>query len=374
MKVRHGIAMLVSLLGVVGAGCNRGDDDGFIDAVPEQAALQLDLTGDSAAEGTTTASAELALDSIGVVQQGLAGGVAPYLDGARNGIKALNEAMRTHLQPIAALIRDQAPTTAPGQVRIWGPVTRGVTDYRFVMKRGLIRNRFGWALQAKAMGAPDADYKVVAAGAITVGTVVRRGVGVVGFDLDQLGALDPTVKARGKILASFAHGPRGTALAYGLKGFSPDPARRQPFDAIFQGVHTVAGKNIARLAYHGNLADSATAAEEFALARLRHVRGVGGRADALATGGDVPAGRVHVVNECWDAGAAQRFVIVRDCPVGGIGQGQCTVVKTEGQLTDCAPGLQTEELPPPVATDPMAESEAPEMVTPPTEMPAGDGA
>ena len=100
-----------------------------------------------------------------------------------------------------------------------------------------------------------------------MGEEVRRGRGVVGVDLDVLGALDPTVSARGQVLAAFAHGPAGTVLSYGLRDFARADDTT-PIDAVFQGVHLSGGHNRVRLAYHGDLPETATAAEELVLARV----------------------------------------------------------------------------------------------------------
>jgi hypothetical protein len=371
MSFRHSLRLSVCLL-IATAGCKPQSDD-FLDAVPEQAGLQMDLTGDATAEGTTNAAAEEAIEAMGSTSQGLATGVAPHLGKVRDTIRDLNQALRAHLEPIAALIREKAPSTLPGQIRVWGPVTRGSTDYEFIMRRGLVARRFGWVLKAKPTGSADTAYVNVAAGAITVGVVVRRGVGVVGFDLDALGSVDATVKARGKILAGFAHGPLGWALAYGLKGFSTDPAAHQPIDALFQGIHLVSGLGIARVAYHGDLPGSATSAEETVLARVRHKRGIGGRFDGIGFGGDIASGKMWVVNECWDAALAEKALLVRECPLGQVGMGQCTVVKADGDLATCIADFRSEELPPMDPSAANTDPAAPSQVDPPAAMPDGTG-
>jgi hypothetical protein len=370
------VSRLVVFLSLLNAlGCQKGEDEDFLEGAPEMSALQLEITGDTASEGTDTGSAEESLDSVGSVVGGLEAVVAPSLAGAREAIKNLNAALRAHLQPIAALIRDSAPSTQPGAVRTWGPVTRGTTDYRFQMRKGVLARRFGWVLEARVTGTGDDAWKVVAAGAITLSTVARRGTGVVGFDLDALGALDPTVVARGKLLARFAHGPLGTALAYALKNFTPDPAKRDAIDALFHGIHTKAGKNLLRLAYHGNLPGSPSETTvEMALARVRHMRGVGGRADVLASKGDVPEGHVYAASECWTAGAEQVFYVLRDCVAGNTEGPKCEILKTEGSPTACDKGLAMPEFTPASPTEPMSEPESPEpSLAPPTDMPDGSG-
>jgi hypothetical protein len=188
------------------------------------------------------------------------------------------------------MVRDDEPDCVDGRVASWGPVTRGDTEYRFFVRKGIAK-RFGWLLQARPDGATS-DFTSVAAGAIQVGAVARRGRGALGIDLDALGAVDPTVSARGQVLAAFAHGPAGTTLAYGLRDFTKDPDAAAPIDAVFQDVQLATGASRVRLAFHGNVPESTTSAEELVLARVRHHPGVGGRADLRVTSGDVPAGKI----------------------------------------------------------------------------------
>jgi len=169
---------------------------------------------------------------------------------------------------------------------MWGPVTRGATEYRFFMIHPALHT-FKSRLDARVSGTLEA-YSRVAAGEIVVGIAVRRGVGVAGFDLNALSSVDPTVTAKGVVLAGFAHGTLGTTLAFGLKGFTRDPAAEPAVDALFQEIHLANHVNRLRLAYRGNLEGTATDAQELVLARVRHRAGVGGRSDMIATSGDVP--------------------------------------------------------------------------------------
>jgi hypothetical protein len=249
-------------------------------------------------------------------------------------------------------------------------VTRGATDFRFVMQRGAVHH-FGWLLDARPADTTE-KFVTVAAGGITVGYAVRRGIGSVGIDLDALGSLDPTIAARGSLLASFAHGPNGSSLAYRLVDFTPDPSWKTPVTAVAQAVHLKLGSNRLRLAYYGNVAGTATDEFEFVLARVRHMRDVGGRADSIVTGGDVAEGRAWVVSECWDAGLKSAYRVVRDCPADGIGADQCTEVSTLGNATACAHDVSDADLPPADPTAAMSDPESPEGdPTPPSTMPDG---
>lgn len=363
--------MLSFTLGLAACATDQTPTDAT-DAVPEQAAFELGVTDDASSEGTATAddAVDPATEMGAVVDTATETlDVAPELAAGRHAVRELNEALRRFMQPIVALVRDTDPSSQQGDVRTWGPVTRGETEFVFVLRHGSARH-YGWLLLARPAGSTT-DYTNVAAGGITVGYAPRRGRGTIGLDLDALGSVDPTVTARGTLLAGFAHAAHGSIVGYRLHAFTPDPANVAPVDALAQRVHLDGGYNRVRLAYYGNVPESATDAPELVLARLRHRRGVGGRADALVTAGDVPDGHVFVVNECWDKALASGYRLLRDCPADGIGGDQCTVVATHGDESACSV-FPTPELPPADALADMSDSESVAGdVTPPEQMPDG---
>ncbi|MGC4087872.1 MAG: hypothetical protein QM756_08245 [Polyangiaceae bacterium] len=377
MKLRHStscafVLVCASLL----AACNKqSSNDEDLGAVPEQAAFALSVTDDATSEGSASiddaVDPEAAVaDSMDSLTQAVEGNVAPELAHARGAVRELNQALRRFMEPIVALVRDNEPTSSVGRVKVWGPVTRGATEFRFALRHGTLRH-YGWLLEARAAGSTD-PFTRVAAGGITVGYAARRGAGSIGLDLDALGSVDPTVVARGAVLARFAHGAVGSIVGYRLRAFAAD-ASATPIDALVQGVHLKGGTNRLRLAYHGNLPETASAAPELVLARVRHQRGQGGRADLLLTGGDIANGRVWAVSECWDAQLDAGYRVVRDCPGDGIGGERCTVVATQGALGSCVGIFAQPEFAPADAEAPMSDSESPMGdVTPPDAMPDGE--
>jgi hypothetical protein len=369
MKSSTIASVLAFALALAACGSQTPSDT---DGTPEQAAFELSVTDDPTTEGTATSSDSVdPADEVDSAIDAATGtlDVAPELDHARGAVKQLNEALRDFMQPILALVRDTQPSSTVGDVKTWGPVTRGETDFVFELRHGAARH-YGWLLRARPTGS-SADYTTVAAGGITVGYAPRRGHGTIGLDLDALGSVDPTVSARGTLLAGFSHVAHGSIIAYDLQGFTPDPANVQPVDAIAERVHLGTGYNHVRFAYYGNLPETATSAPELLLARLRHQRGVGGRADELVTSGDVPAGHVFVVNECWDKALSSGYRLVRDCPVDAPGGDQCTVMATHGDESACV-AFPTPELPPADALAAMPDpANVAGDVTPPDQMPDG---
>lgn len=369
-----GVALGAAALPACGSNkASQGDE--FLIGAPEESALQLAVTDDASSEAVATNddaidAADEVAQSMSETTAALTGPVAPELVRCREAVRDLNQALRNFMQPIVALVRDTAPTSSTASTRVWGPVTRGATDFRFVMQRGAARH-FGWLLEARPDDTTE-KFATVAAGGITVGYAVRRGVGSVGIDLDALGALDPTIAARGSLLVSFAHGPNGSTLAYRLRDFTPDPSWKTPVSAVVQAVHLKVGVNRLRLAYYGNVLGTATDQFEFVLARVRHLRDVGGRADSIVTGGDVADGHAWIVSECWDAGLRSAYRVVRDCPADGIGGDQCSEVSTIGDATACAHDVAAADLPPADPTAAMSDPESPEGdLTPPSTMPDG---
>jgi hypothetical protein len=384
MNLRRKLTVLPALAStLLFGGCssdsttNAGDD--YADGAPELAAVQMRVTGDSSSEGLATPDDDMdpqaiAADELATVAGDAGSTGTPDLNGAREAVRDLNQTLRASLQSIAALVKNTQPTYKAGDVRMWGPVVRGDTEFRFFMRRPAPRD-FQWRLDARVAGTATA-YSHVAAGEIALGARVRRGVGVAGFDLDKLSAVDPTVTAQGKILAGFAHGPLATTLAFGLKNFTRDPAVKPGIDALLQEVHFPNEVNRVRLAYHGNVEGTATDAPELVLVRIRHSKGIGGRADMIVESGDVPEGHAWVINQCWSAALDQTYRVVHDCPLDGIGGDSCTQVSVVGDVGTCDVNLRQPELPPADPNQTMTDAQDPNSGTtppPPTDIPDVSG-
>ena len=149
------LGILACALPACGGDKNSADEDEYVSAVPEVSALQLSVTGDPTTEATATDddavdAREQIAEALDEASGSLNPRVAPELSHAREAVSALNQALRNFMQPIVELVRNTEPTTV-GRARTLGPVTRGATEFRFVMRRGLVRH-FGWVLEARAAG------------------------------------------------------------------------------------------------------------------------------------------------------------------------------------------------------------------------------
>ena len=360
--MRRTIGLTLLSLGLI-AGCGK---DEFADATPQTSALQMELTGDSS-EGLTAQSADW-----GAQRQALSTALPEWLQHTKDAIAALNGAVAKVLAPVEQAIAANAGKLATGDTKTYGPVDKDGATFQFIMKK-IDANTFGWVLEAKPQGAADSAYVVVLAGAIQKGTEPHHGRGIMGADLDKLATVDASFHGSGQLLVGFAHVSGFKVLAYGLHNFSPDVSQYEPVDAIFSGWKGPDGVARVRLAAYANIQDTPTDAKELSIMRARWLPGVGGRADAIAAKGDIPAGHVYVANACWDRDQSDvnGFYALRDCQVGFLTT-NCTVVKTAGQLTNCARGLDDEQLPPMDPMDPTQEQGSPEQPTIPSTMPTGN--
>ena len=348
-------------LGVMLALALGGCGNEMMDATPQAEPLQLELAGGSS-EG-------FAPSSSGVQSAALSGAGPTLLLEVRNGIAGLNEAVGDIVHPIEAAIATVGIAEQTGTTTTWKPFDHGNATLLFTMKK-LGEKRFGWILQAKPQGADDSQYQGVMAGEIALGDQPHHGIGVMGADLDKYASVDSSYHGSGQLLVGFAHVAGYKALAYGLHNFSPDVTTFDPIDAVFSGWRGPLGTAHVRLALYDNFDGTPTAAKELLLMHARWLPLVGGRVDAIVTGGDVPAGNAYVANSCFDGNFDEGFLLMRDCMANSTAPATCTIVKTSGSPSACVHDLADEELPPSSPTDPSLEPGAPTQPSLPSSMPS----
>ena len=122
-----------------------------------------------------------------------------------------------------------------------------------------------------------------------------------------------------------------------------------------------------------NLAETATAAEETVAMKVRWIKDVGVRVDAVATGGDVAQGQILRVSTCVGPSLdrATASTSVETCSTDG--SGCVPAAGTTLTMPTCPTGLDMAEEPNPSATAMDPPSGEPEMPTPPTGIPDGSG-
>ncbi len=365
MNIRsiHRSTIATFVLALTATACGNASQDptseDALEGAPELAAVQMSLTSSSedglAGADEMIAPAELAddMDLLEVPED-----AAEDMVSGQHAVRDLNQALRSFLRPIVQLVRATEPDARVGAISSWGPIAKDGVEYRLLLRRAA-EGRFTWRLDARPADAKGA-YRRIALGRLVRGSEARRGKGAMGVDLDALAELNGDVRARGKLLVGFRHGDAGTTVGYGLRSFTPDVDEKPAIDAVFRGVHLKSGFNRLRLAYHGNVPDSASDAEELVLARLRHARGIGGRSDLVILGGDVPTGQMWVRSQCWTAKLSKTFSEVQLCPVEApLDLSACAVLETEGDVTACDKTLRDPELPPSDPEAPMEDAKDP---------------
>ncbi len=345
---------------VMTMGCDmlRRQSDDYLAAIPDEDGLQVEVTGSPEESGQVLKE----------LQQQAPGDIAEFLIEARTAVQALNHGVRDFVRRLFAFA-ESTDYVQDDARRIYGP--RAIDDVQYRLTVGKLGNRYGWKLEAAPAQAPVEELEVVAAGGGVKGDAPNRGRGGAGFNLDRYASIDPTFTGQGQLLVGYAHSGENRALGFAASDFTPNVANHEPVTAALVGSRSALGVYRIRFAGKANLEDSATDAKENIAMRVRFHRGLGGRADLLATGGDVPEGKVWFASACWDAGGQEGFKIVRECVQGQLFS--CETIMTRGALENCLPGLQNAEPPTEAPTDPSPEPESPVDTEPvPGTFPSGD--
>jgi hypothetical protein len=370
-----------AVLAACGSSNNSGATDSLAAAVPDVPGISLEATG--AASEDATLSSDAAAASV-TVDAGAPSGLE-FLPVIRQGIHDLNQGVQTFFAPIAQLITTQGSDIVVGTAKSYGPLDQGGVTYLLTVKR-FAPNRYAWKLEGKTTGAATD----VALTTLSVGTLfhapsdaVHRGRGQIGIDLDAFATVSPGFPGQGKLYGAYsnydmtdASGLAGDAktLVYVLKNFSIDTTAHPPISAAFVGHKTVAGVRDARVLYYGELPEFVGTPDkaELLLGRARFNPGVGGRADALVGGGDVPSGEVIFGAECWDVSESLGWRKVWSCT--SLDPNTCTVLSEQGNVMACAVDLR-DDMPeaPTDASSTSLDTGAPDpSVSPLTAMPSFD--
>lgn len=342
------LAVMTAAVALV-AACGQTGADEFAEAAPEIEELALEIAG-GAAEGMV-AQEEASAAELAQLMQGLNGEPPEFLVRAKEQVRQLNQAVRRAVAPLVKLVRETAPTLEQGETRVYGPRDEGNVTWKLTIRR-LGEKHFGWRLEGKPVGAEDAAYVVVVAGEVqrglqqrpprdgatdgkdrpSDGDTVRQGRGRIGIHLNNLKSIDASFPGQGQLLAGFAHMGRAKTLTYRLREFTPDVAAHEPVTAAFSGHRLPSGATAIRLVGRYNLERSPTETKELVMTRARWMPEVGGRADIVATGGDVPEGAAYMGSACWNTKEQTGYRVLRYC----VRNAGCEVVYEEGERTNCS--------------------------------------
>ncbi len=326
--------MLGAVLFAAACGGGQVEDTEYVEATPDLTGTSLEINGDVLDEGAKLT----AEDFTGAYAAALGTEGPEFLQGARMQVKALNAALKEAVTRIVELTNGDLKEAQKGDVMVYGPKDSANATFRLQVKKTGDK-RFAWKLEARPLGSTDdTAWKLVGAGRLAKGEVAHRGRGTLALNLDNLKAVAPNTTGQGKLIASFAHtAGEDKAVSYRLVGFTPNLTNHEPVTGAFVGYRLLPSRVTGiRVMGKWNLGNTATAEKENVISRIRFRPGIGGRADVLATGGDIPVNHAFIGSACWDAQEQEVFKVVRDCVKGTEGQpASCTLVFKEGTLLDC---------------------------------------
>ncbi|RKG72501.1 hypothetical protein D7V88_38065 [Corallococcus terminator] len=345
MTMRWNKTLAVGAALVLSTACGGVDDQEALESLPDFEGTSLELNADALEQD----GAALIAQDLRETEAALDGEGAAMLEGARMEVKALNDALRQALVPLADLVKKTADAQ-PGDVLVYGPQDRANATFKLAVRKG-VGQRYQWKLEARPLGSTDdTAYKLVAAGALKRNGEAHRGRGTLVISLDNLKAVSPSFAGQGKLMMSFAHFGQGSkSLAYRLANFTPNTAQHEAVTGAFVG-HKLQPSGVTRVRVLGayNLGSTATAAKEKVLTSVRHIPGLGGRADLRAWGGDIAANTYYVGSACWDAQEKEQFRVLLQCTDGGRVESCTEVVGSRvGTVQDCrGPELRGDVTPP----------------------------
>lgn len=336
------LAAVTLLAAACGSSTNPSSADPLAAAVPDVPGISLEATGAASEDATLTVpSAAVTTPDGGSAPSGLT-----FLPVIRQGIHDLNQGVHQFFAPIGQLIATQGTDIVVGTSKSYGPLDQGGVTYLLTVKR-FAPHRYAWKLEGKTTGAAaDVAFTALAGGTLFHAATdkMHRGRGQIGIDLDAFATVSPGFTGQGKLYGAYSNydvsdatGLAGDAktLVYVLRDFSVDTSAHPPISAVFVGHKTRAGVRDARVLYYGDLPEFVGNPDhaELLLGRARFNPGVGGRADALVTGGDVPSGTFVYGAECWDVSENLGWRKVWDCT--SLDPTTCTVASEQGNVQAC---------------------------------------
>jgi hypothetical protein len=279
-------------LALLAAGC--GGASSYDEATPTYDTVSLDMESGSAS-----------------VSGALDGAVChPHLfQRTREVVHVLNWHLFKIMGRLDAIISRTA-TSSTSTSRTWEAVRAGL-DLKVTLTKNA-DGSYAYLGQMKRQSDPDSAFQDVVTGTVTPGAEPHTGQGSLKLDLTALSSLAPAEKATGTITASFDVQGATKTVRVQVADFEPDLAAevRPPRDAnyVFERTAGVGGSLKFRedvvLLCPANPQQQAAQVET--VARWTKDGAVmAGRADALATGGQIPAGDRFVGTTCFqlDAGA-----------------------------------------------------------------------
>jgi hypothetical protein len=165
------------------------------------------------------------------------------------------------------------------------------SEYRLLVERSQ-PGIYDWAMQGRHKGGSESDFATLAAGRFEP-KLGPYGDGAFAIDFDAIRALNPTENSRGKIAYVFGRNQDGVLVAAEAELTDASGATEHAKYAFGQATQ---GEGFITFVMPANI--DGHPADENLIIKTRWLPGGAGRADALATGGDL-TGEAHA-SQCWN--------------------------------------------------------------------------
>jgi hypothetical protein len=192
-------------------------------------------------------------------------------------------------------ITDHAPSAMTDSSALWGPFSDSgePNEYRLgVSRRDSPALHYVWKLQGKHKSASSDDYVSLAGGAFQP-TGAERGRGWFAVNFEAIRSINPTEGSRGQIAYAYVVADAGVHVRAAHRAPSGERAG-YAFGADREGNRFV----LFAIPESIDLGPQGTDAKEAVLIRTRW-NALGGRADVLASRGDLGSNILHA-SQCWD--------------------------------------------------------------------------
>lgn len=281
--------MVVAGVGLLATACARPADE-FRSALPDREVVEVDFP-----EEESTSRGLIASQSQAVV-----GGPATYYTQTYYESRKIN-AFGKFMIDILEAVTAYPPTELAENRAVWGPFSEDdePNEFRLVVEEVEADVRhYRWALQGRHKSVED--FTDIAGGTLEpddTNTDYGRGWFVVSFE--NIRELDPSEDGRGTIAYAFVKNAEGVQVRVLFEG--PNDGGTEIARGAYAYGKDIAGAGFVTFLLHGDM-DEGEAGKEALESLVIHSRWGAtnvGRADVVATGGDLGRTVMHV-SQCWD--------------------------------------------------------------------------
>lgn len=277
------VVLFVSLLAYCGV-----EDLDFMEGLPDKESLKISFPSNSA---------YLIQDPDGLLKAEIKETAELYIL-TRKFTEVVNGAVY-FLLSIAEDIARSPGGKRDGDVKVWGPYSRGGLDpmtYKFTLRR-VDKERWSYILEAH--GKESGEFRIIFSGEHIKGTKYRRGTGSLMVDFSVIKQMDPSKTEEGKVEAVYNTETAPYTLSVTFKDFIGNDGKG-PINSVYN--YKISDTNEGEF-YYDAISDIDSQGRDENLKILSRWRADGaGRSDARVSGGDVKEQNIDEldISECWD--------------------------------------------------------------------------